>query len=143
MGDNIKKMCIFDTQKICDNCRECDICDIDRTKKCNNCGKCLELDEAEIRAIKIDEIIDNADETMEYETALNDRTDDKDEQLCECCDDYDSDKYSQEDKYSENKDTWEYIDDIEGLSDVLEDEKKFDKLLEEKFPGFIRFRKEK
>ena len=33
------------TEKICDNCGECEICDIHPDEKCTNCGKCIEPDE--------------------------------------------------------------------------------------------------
>ena len=35
----------------------------------------------------------------------------------------------------------EFIDDVEGLSDILKDEEKSKDLLYEEFPGLIRIRK--
>lgn len=33
--------CIFDEEKDCDNCLECEMCDLDPNKLCDNCGACL------------------------------------------------------------------------------------------------------
>lgn len=40
---NYKKMCIFESDNICDNCCQCFICDLDPEKTCDNCAKCLEI----------------------------------------------------------------------------------------------------
>lgn len=55
------KQCIFDSQKLCTNCGDCESCDMDSTKICDNCGKCLGLD-AESRAVIIDSINDKESE---------------------------------------------------------------------------------
>lgn len=52
----LSKKCIFDEEKICDECGECDYCDINPFKKCDNCGKCIDSDD-EYRELKIDEVI--------------------------------------------------------------------------------------
>lgn len=51
----IKKMCILEENKICDNCCECFICELDPTKSCDNCAKCLEL--ADFNLIELDDIL--------------------------------------------------------------------------------------
>lgn len=49
------KYCIFDDNKVCDDCRECDMCDLEPNKVCDNCGKCIETNEDK-RTIEIDKI---------------------------------------------------------------------------------------
>lgn len=52
--------CIFDEEKECDNCMECEICDLDPSKICDNCGKCLEI--KDYATIKIDRVITDPDQ---------------------------------------------------------------------------------
>ncbi len=52
----MNKMCVLDTEKICNDCGECNRCDLDDNKICDNCGKCIGLN-ADSRAIQIDDII--------------------------------------------------------------------------------------
>ncbi len=54
----MKKMCILEENKICDNCLECNICDIDPEKICDNCAKCIEP-ESKYRSIVIDEVLNS------------------------------------------------------------------------------------
>ena len=49
-----QEKCIFDENKICDNCGECEFCDLDPTKLCDNCGKCIQMND--FVSIKIDSI---------------------------------------------------------------------------------------
>lgn len=120
-----EKNCILNINKICDNCGECDRCDLNPNKICDNCGKCLEMDESELRAIKIDEIIDDKDEAIEYEKAG-----------------LSSEDELPSDETDEDGST-EYIDDIDGLKEILQDDKKFNELAEEEYPGLIRFKNNK
>lgn len=50
------KKCVFDDNKECVQCGECDKCDLDPGKLCDNCGKCIGLD-ADSRAIEIEDVI--------------------------------------------------------------------------------------
>lgn len=59
----IRKMCVLDDEKECDECMECEICDLDRNKICDNCGKCLEVQE--FATIKIDKIYENPEDYHE------------------------------------------------------------------------------
>ncbi len=52
----MKKMCMLEENKICDNCLECNICDIDPHKICDNCAKCIDAG-SDYRTVEIDEII--------------------------------------------------------------------------------------
>lgn len=52
----MREKCVFDENKICDDCGECDVCDLDKNKICDNCGKCIGLD-ADSRAIEIEDVI--------------------------------------------------------------------------------------
>ncbi len=52
----MKRICLLDERKVCDECGECTRCDLDPNKLCDNCMKCIRTD-ADSRAIEIDEII--------------------------------------------------------------------------------------
>ena len=51
----MKKKCVLDDEKFCNDCGECDYCDLNPFKICDNCGKCIDSYE-EYRELKIDEI---------------------------------------------------------------------------------------
>lgn len=121
MEDKVK-YCIFNNLKICDDCGECYLCDLDHTKICDNCGKCLEMD-ADSRAIEIDEILDDYNDSPDIE--LNSSNIDEDE----------SEK-------SENEE-WELIDDIKGLSEMMETPDEIKENFEEEFIGFLKLKKSK
>ena len=58
------KKCIFDENKECNLCNECNICDLDSNKICDNCGKCIDTNEEE-HFFKIDNIYMFEDEYKE------------------------------------------------------------------------------
>ncbi|CAB1245187.1 hypothetical protein ACFHWD_17300 [Clostridium sp. MT-14] len=116
--------CILDKNKLCDNCGECDVCDLDPNKKCDNCGKCLEMEGYDMKAIKIDGIIDDKNESREYER----------EEKNYYSDDFHS-HYSKEDPSTE------FIEDVDGLKEALENKEIFDKVAYEEYPGLIRVQK--
>ncbi|MBC2581375.1 hypothetical protein [Clostridium sp. DJ247] len=153
-----REYCIFKTSKPCNNCGECDRCDLNSSKLCNNCGKCLEAQGFDMKAIKIDEIVDDDKESIEVEKELakesNDVGSNENDYQLNKVDFYDEDngesvilnqEYDDElsdDSYNDNWDeNIEYIDDIEGLSEVLEDKDKFEDTIFEEYPGLIRFKK--
>ena len=41
------KYCVIDSEKICDNCGDCERCELDPNKICDNCCKCLEISDVE------------------------------------------------------------------------------------------------
>jgi hypothetical protein len=163
-----REYCIFKEKKPCDNCGECERCDLNSNKKCDNCGKCLAQDGFDMKGIKIDEIIEREGEANEYnnesEQNLNTKNSsdihsglNKDtiveDKSCEniheeYLDDYDDckeetkktleDIYEEEDFEDENI---EYIDDIEGLGELLDDDERLSEIAYEEFPGFIRIKK--
>ena len=47
--------CVFDDEKECDGCMECEVCDLDPSKPCTNCGKCLDI--RDYATIKIEKVI--------------------------------------------------------------------------------------
>lgn len=49
-------MCIFEENKVCDNCGDCR-CDLNPEKVCDNCEKCLNQTDAEYLEILIDDIM--------------------------------------------------------------------------------------
>lgn len=115
-----KDSCILNNQSKCSECGECYTCDLDRNKTCNSCGKCLE-ENIDMRSVEIDEIIEE----------------DYDESEC-----FDEDKILKE-EWEGNLEEIEFIDDIEGLRDLLEDEKTKGEYTYEEFPGLIRIKGKK
>ncbi len=51
-----EKKCIFEKNKICDDCGDCK-CDLNPEKICDNCEKCLNQTDAEYLEILIDDIM--------------------------------------------------------------------------------------
>lgn len=107
------KSCIFNLNKTCESCGTCDVCDLDSNKICNNCGKCLETEVNDFKQIVIDEVDDINDETesdnfpeteikLDYSTKTN----------------FEDDDLTFEEEEDSNL---EFIDDVEGLSELLED----------------------
>ncbi len=52
----MRKMCMLEENKICDNCLECNTCDLDPRKLCDNCAKCIDSG-YDFALIEIDEIV--------------------------------------------------------------------------------------
>lgn len=144
-----KEYCIFNDAKKCDDCGQCDICDLNSNKKCNNCGKCLEMEGIDTKAVKIASVIEDEDDAKVLQTIdseyinedldldddfIDEEEGDFDENLeARIDDEFDDVDYSDEDL--------EYIDDVDGLSEILEDQEQLAELTEEVFPGFYRIRK--
>ncbi|KZL91147.1 hypothetical protein [Clostridium magnum] len=163
-----REYCIFKEKKPCDNCGECERCDLNSNKKCNNCGKCLEKDGFDMKGIKIDEIIESEGEAKEYNNELEESSkvsnsddihyhlsEDNNEEdgynniLEDYLDDHDdkeeNTKETLEDIYAQNDfedENIEYIDDVEGLSELLEDDDRLSEIANEEFPGFYRIKKD-
>jgi hypothetical protein len=49
-----KECVLYD--KLCTDCKECEMCDLDSNKICDNCGSCIE-DVKPFRSINVDEYI--------------------------------------------------------------------------------------
>lgn len=143
--------CIFSSEKICTNCGECDTCELDSNKKCNNCGKCLEMEGYDMRAIKIEGILDNKDEIDDYENEVSkENKSASTEHLNECHyhlqDNINKTIEEQNDqKYEDvfDKCNIEYINDIDGLNEILENEEDLKKLTQEEYPGLIKIKSRK
>lgn len=122
----MKKFCVFQIEKECTHCGECDTCDLDPKKTCNNCGKCLNLEGYDSKIVNIGEILDTESEVednlkisegynkldIEYLASLN--------------------KEIKESDFKED-----YIEDVDGLEDALNEENAGNNLLNEVFPGLI------
>jgi len=122
----ITKNCIFQDNKICDNCGDCNSCDLDQSKICDSCGKCLggEEDFAS-KAVEIDEIIEDDNvEDMEFDTDMEES----------------GGAVSEDEDFEEELEV-EFIDDVDGLRELLDNKAYADKYTMEDFPGFIKFRK--
>lgn len=114
------KYCIFNKSKECNDCGDCSVCDLDKNKICNNCGKCLELEGYDLRAIKLDEIIDNEAEIKEYQEEIEGES---------------STSPDDHTGLSEDAPEWEYIDDIKDIKDLLEEDTALSEAVHEEFPG--------
>ena len=152
----MSKNCIFNDRKICSNCGECEVCELNASKKCNNCGRCLELEGYDVKAIKIDEVFEDKvleeledDIFGENEAVLSEEEDNIQNQIDELpifeeCNsllaEEEYSKLNKDDFISENDEVWEYIDDIEGAKELLENEDDNSGLLHEEFPGLIRLK---
>ena len=160
-GCRMSKNCIFNDRKICDSCGECEVCELNSNKKCNNCGKCLELEGYDVKAIKIDEVFEAEDidddfndkDEIDLSEIEENNSENKIDELTTAEDlikfeEYDSLlaekehlKLTEDDFIPENDEIWEYIDDIEGVKDLLENEEENSELLHEEFPGLITLKK--
>lgn len=115
------KFCIFDKNKECDNCGECNVCDLDKNKICDNCGKCLELEGYDWKAIKLDEIIENEDEIKEYQQGSPEESS--------------TSEGDNDTELPEDAAEWEYIDDIKDIKDLMKEDTKFNETVHEEYPG--------
>lgn len=61
----MEKMCVLYEGRVCNDCGECEMCDLDPEKVCDNCMKCITND-ADYRAIDIDEIFETEEEPEDY-----------------------------------------------------------------------------
>ena len=149
----MSKNCIFNDKRICSNCGECEVCELNSNKKCDNCGKCLELEGYDVKAIKIDEVFEDevllkSEDSLKEknEVDLHDEEGNTENEIDELSTFEEGDLLLVEEEYSrlndddipENDEVWEYIDDIEGAKELLENEEDNQELLHEEFPGLIR-----
>jgi hypothetical protein len=51
------RFCLYESEKPCTSCGECDRCDLDPDKICDNCCQCIEGASADYAAIAIDEVM--------------------------------------------------------------------------------------
>ncbi len=112
------KYCIFDEKKVCNDCGECNVCEYNRDKICDNCGKCLEIEGYDVKAVKIDEVFEKNKEE-EIKIDLEDFSD--------------FDTIEEEDSFQDES-NWDYISDVEGMDELME-ETGTDGLLHEEYPG--------
>lgn len=127
------------------DCDNCTICTCENGKVCENCSKCLGIDGYETRAIKIDEVIDK-DEDSNLKFDLGDFSEfdveNEDEEL-EADSDYmpkDEDELPYIDAMEDGN--WEYIEDIEGMEEMMHENNSSDVLVEQ-FPGLYVINKKK
>jgi hypothetical protein len=129
----MSKLCIFSNNKLCSDCGECDRCDLVKDKICDSCGNCLKTTSAEFNEVLIDEIndidTDNSNDEVKFYT--DDTIMEKKFSVST------DDEIDFSEDFSENNETWELIDDVQGLSEVLELKAREDSIAKELFPGFI------
>jgi hypothetical protein len=129
----MNKSCIFNNNKLCNNCGECEACDLYPSKICDSCGKCMNMNNLDMKVINIDEI-------QEDEVEFN-VTDDLDSEEVFDKSSVQSITYNESDDFSENLDSWDLIDDMEGLNEILNDTENFNDRAVELFPGLIVIKK--
>ncbi len=135
----MEKICVLDSKKICNDCGTCDKCDLNPEKICDSCGECINMELKGKKEILIDKIIEDPDEIRAYEEEFSEGdSSELDESLL---DDYDDD-YVRDEKDDLPYDI-ELIDDIDGLSEMIDEDRKAKQLLEEKSPGFFVIKKPK
>ncbi|KHD38124.1 Zn-finger domain-containing protein [Clostridium acetobutylicum] len=123
------KICVLDENKKCTNCGECDKCDLNPDKICDNCGRCLNPDNAKTRSILIDNIIDD-ENPVNAEAILEE----------EILNDYD-DNYVEDGEHKEIE--IEFIEDVDGLNEILNNEDKRKKFINETSPGLFTLKKDR
>lgn len=154
VGCRMSKKCIFNEKKICDNCGDCEVCELNSNKKCDNCGKCLELEGYDVKAIKIDEVFENEGPKKIENTiynkdkinAIESKEENKNDEQSKT-EDYNSFlaeeellKSSKDDYIPQNNEVWEFIDDIDGVKELLDEQEDNSAVLKEEFPGLIRLK---
>lgn len=114
-----------------DSSTEDDICDIFENKICDNCCKCLESKESDVRSINIEDV-DNY--ILEGETFNENLVDLKYES-----NENDSNFENINDTYVQEVDNKKvyFIEDLESVKNVLDNESDFDSLASEAYPGLI------
>ncbi|MCD3244609.1 hypothetical protein G8S21_01440 [Clostridium botulinum C] len=123
------KLCILEVNKECNDCGECNKCDLNPNKKCNNCGKCLEKEGYDTKAINIEQIFEEDDDDF-IEEEFN--------EVGEPDNTVDIDTLAEVNKNLKDSDVKiEYIDDIDGLKELIDDDTNTNSLINEIFPGFI------
>jgi uncharacterized protein YjgD (DUF1641 family) len=93
------------------------------------------MEGVDVKAVKIDEISEALE--VAESTSASDILDEIAEEV-EVFDDSYFEEHA--DDFTENEETWELIDDIDGLNDVLEEADKND-LAKELYPGLIYIKK--
>lgn len=142
------KMCIFNSGIQCTNCGECNLCEYNKSKTCDNCGKCLQLEGFDVKAIKIDEVFEpgykeNTSSKIDIEAFSDfDYNSESDEEVEEAIGDEEvlyEDNITDEDYVDAlgDDENWEYIDDIEGFTELLEEGLDSTGELVEKYPGLF------
>lgn len=127
------------------DCDNCTICTCEDGKICENCSKCLGIDGYEARAIKIDEVIDKGEDSN-FKFDLGDFSEfdvENEEEELEEHSDYitkDEDELPYIDAMEDGN--WEYIEDIEGMEEMMHENNSSDVLVEQ-FPGLYIINKKK
>lgn len=111
-----------------DNSKEIEICDLDENKICDDFGTCFNLNGDDFRRILVDDIYES--ENYEEEELLED--------LEEAGETLSLEGYEFLDSSDDSDPNLVFIDDIDGLSELLED--KDNQVLEEFTPGLYVFK---
>jgi len=145
----MNKICIFDGNKNCNNCNECDLCELNNNKACDNCGKCLQLEGYDVKAIKIDEVFEDKKQNTTFKN-YNEKInieDFSDFDLGEDPEDnYDDSLEEVSSEYIDaldDENNWSYLEDIDKIKEFLENGEDISSLGSEVFPGLISLKNPK
>ncbi|ARC85065.1 hypothetical protein U732_3938 [Clostridium argentinense CDC 2741] len=145
----MSKICIFDENKNCSNCNECNLCELNNNRACDNCGKCLQLEGYDVKAIKIDEVFEDKKQNTTFKN-YNEKINIED------FSDFDLEEDS-EDNYDDSleevssgyidalddENNWSYLEDIDKIKELLENGEDISSLGSEVFPGLISLKNPK
>jgi hypothetical protein len=93
----------------------------------------------DMKAVKIDSIIENKDEAIEYDKNLIKKGDEfNDNEDVEIFDDYIDGYVYEKENFDYIEENMEFIDDIDGLRELLEDENEVSTMMVEEFPGLYK-----
>ena len=161
------EICVIDENKICDDCGECSKCLLDPKKKCDSCGDCLKpeflgtrkitisniedafVNEANINEMKknvlvnrfvlhdVNDLRGDYNATQKEDAVEEEISKEEEDKLNKAIEEFKDDVEA-----DENGVEVEHIEDIEGLSDLINDEENKSKYMVEEFPGLLKFDKD-
>lgn len=132
----MSKNCLFDNKKVCTDCGECNTCDIVDGKICDNCGKCLEFEGIDTKATRLSDLMEKQEGAEDIIKDIESNYD-EDVENSELFDDY---KDEEGMDIMDNEENWVYIDDLDDVSEILNDPSLRSKAVDECYPGLLKFK---
>lgn len=136
---------------ICPKCGKADFYYMDDIKFCNICGEYIELKKDSSRSIKINKVYDdkihmgtvklNKSDLNKIKLNNDDFVVDKDNLEKNIMLNYKLDTKEESFDILDMEGLWTYIEDEDGLSELLEDKSLYEKNFKEEYPGLITIKK--
>lgn len=156
------KKCIFSSVKECNECGNCNICDLNSEKKCDNCAKCMELEGIDTKAIDFTAIqseevkaTSKKEAILDLDSMLNDENEtvsaalwgdskgNSNEELDVALKientEFSLEGYDPNETFDMDENVV-YLDDVEGLSEIMTDPEMKGMLLNENYPGLLKYK---